>query len=95
MAPQPLGPSDYAIALGAAGGCAVVQTALWGTPLVQFGIQYTLVMFGLAIPAFLAVNSLPKKPPAMPLRWQLVLFLVAVSFLAGPPWTSPAVGSLP
>lgn len=95
MAVKPLTAADYAIALGSAAGCAVLQTSAWGTPLPQFVVQYALVSFGLAIPAFLAVNALPKTPPRLGLRWQLALFLVAASFLAGPPWNSPAVGALP
>lgn len=96
MTREPIGLGDITWALGWAAACTVVNLAIWNGEgrVVQFLIQFGLLFFGAAIPVLLAVNA-SSRPPKMSLRWQVAILIAVASVLAGPPWTSPAVGSLP
>lgn len=70
---------------------AALQYVLWRpgpSEEVQFWVQYVLVAGGLSIPAtltFLHIRALAR----FPMHWKIAAFLIAVSFLTGPPWDTP------
>lgn len=68
---------------------AAAHRLLFGLPadrLAPFLIQLLLISAVFSVPVLLAVNTMPRRPPRLPLRWQVVALLWAVSIVAGRPW---------
>jgi hypothetical protein len=72
----------------------IVQHGPPAAELVQFLIQFAAAAAIVTMPGLLAINLWPRRPPRLPVHWQIVLLLVVAAWLAWAPWISPEVSCL-